>query len=303
VRKRMPTAVIETKLQGLNLRWRGKVRDVYDLGENLLIVATDRISAFDCVLGTPIPEKGKLLTQISAAWFRRLEKVSPHHLISTDAKDFPIEARRHLDTVEGRSMLVKKAKRLDVECVVRGYLAGSGWKAYHKTGALFDHALPKGLREAEKLPKPLFTPTTKAEGGAHDEPMTLAELKKAFGPERAAELERVSIAIYEAAAEHSLSRGLILADTKFEFGLIPSAGSGQAELIWIDEALTPDSSRFWEASTWKPGRTPDNFDKQFVRDYLESAGWNKRPPAPALPDEVVRKTAERYAEVLRRVAS
>jgi phosphoribosylaminoimidazole-succinocarboxamide synthase len=288
-------SVIETKVEGLKLRWRGKVRDVYDMGETLLIVATDRISAFDVVLPTPIPDKGKLLTQISAWWFRALDKVCPNHLISTDVKDFPIEARRRsAKELEGRSMLVKSAKRVDIECVVRGYLAGSGWKEYQKTGELWGRKLPKGLKEAERLPAPIFTPTTKAETG-HDEPMTPQQVDLAVGSELAKELEKKSIALFEAASKRISTCGLLLADTKFEFG------HHDGRLILIDEALTPDSSRYWDAATYKPGKTPDNFDKQFVRDYLESLKWDKRPPAPTLPAEVVRKTAERYAEVLKRL--
>jgi phosphoribosylaminoimidazole-succinocarboxamide synthase len=290
-------SVIETKVEGLKLRWRGKVRDVYDMGETLLIVATDRISAFDVVLPTPIPDKGKLLTQISAWWFRALDKVVPNHLISTDVKDFPIEARRRsAKELEGRSMLVKSAKRVDIECVVRGYIAGSGWKEYQKTGELWGRKLPKGLQEAERLPQPIFTPTTKAETG-HDEPMTPEQVEQAVGAELAKELEKKSLALFEAASKQVAKCGLLLADTKFEFG------HHDGKLILIDEALTPDSSRYWDGATYKPGKTPDNFDKQFVRDYLESLKWDKRPPAPTLPAEVVRKTAERYAEVLKRLQS
>jgi len=301
----MPNAVVETSLEGLKLLWRGKVRDVYDLGERLLVVATDRISAFDVVLPTPVPEKGKLLTQVSASWFKRLSSMPvpvEHHLVSTDVSAYPEEARRHRAAIEGRSMLVKKARRVDVECVVRGYLAGSAFKEYRKTGGrVWGHALPAGLEEASELPEPIFTPTTKAEGGAHDEPLTFEETASQVGPELAARLRDESLRIYRSAREICARGGLLLADTKFEFGFVREGGAER--LILIDEVLTPDSSRFWEASSWKPGRVPENFDKQFVRDYLESLRWDKRPPGPELPGEVVRRTVERYREVLKRLGA
>ncbi len=291
-------ALIQSRIPGLPEPKRGKVRDIYDLGDTLLIVATDRLSAFDVVLPTPIPDKGRVLTQLSEFWFRKMRRIVPNHCISTDLE----EIRRHLPAgasldpreFSGRSMLVHKARRIDAECVVRGYLAGSGWKEYRKTGSVCGHALPAGLQEAERLPQPIFTPSTKADVG-HDENIDRAALASAIGPALADQLERLSLALYTEAAEMMRARGLILADTKFEFGLL------DGQTILIDEVLTPDSSRFWDASLYKIGTSPESFDKQFVRDYLEAVGWDKRPPGPELPPNVVAGTTGRYQEALARL--
>ncbi len=280
----------------LPLYRRGKVRDVYDLGSQLLLVASDRISAFDYVLPTLIPEKGKILTQMSAFWFKKIEPVIAHHLISTDAKKFPKElsdaARAGLD---GRTMLVQKTDKLEVECIVRGYLAGSGWKEYKKSQSICGIPLPAGLQESEKLPEPIFTPTTKAEGGAHDENMTFDEMAALIGRPLANTLRQKSIEIYNVGHAWAETHGIILADTKFEFGM----SGGQP--ILIDEVMTPDSSRFWDAQTYAKGRSQDSFDKQFVRDYLESIDWDKRPPVPTLPADVVAKTRVKYGEAFEHI--
>ncbi len=271
---------------------RGKVRDTYDLGEHLLMVVTDRISAFDVVLPDGIPGKGQVLTRLSAFWFHETEKLMPNHLVSTDLNEYPPEAARYRDQLAGRSMLVKKAHRLNFECVVRGYLAGSAWKDYQQTGMVSGIRLPRGLREAEELPEPLFTPSTKAEQG-HDVTITLEEMKNHLGEELGQALADASLAIYTSAAKLALDRGIIIADTKMEFGLL------HHQLLLIDELLTPDSSRFWAVGDYAPGQTPPGFDKQFVRDYLEGSGWNKEPPAPALPPDVIEGTAQRYREALQ----
>jgi phosphoribosylaminoimidazole-succinocarboxamide synthase len=280
----------------LPLYRRGKVRDVYDLGPQLLLVASDRISAFDYVLPTPIPEKGKILTQMSAFWFKKVEAVIAHHLISTDVNKLPVElnpgARAQLD---GRFMLVQKTDKLEVECIVRGYLAGSGWKEYQKTQSICGIPLPKGLQESEQLPEPIFTPTTKAEGGAHDENMTFDEMAAQLGRPLANTLRQKSLEVYNVGRAWAETRGIILADTKFEFGM----SGGQP--ILIDEVLTPDSSRFWDAKIYAKGRSQDSFDMQFVRDYLESINWNKQPPVPELPASVVDGTRKKYAEAYERI--
>jgi len=274
---------------------RGKVRDTYDLGDELLIVATDRLSAFDVVLPTPIPQKGWVLTQMSLYWFRRMGHLVPNHLDPQDPEALPAGLNAaELQQLQGRTMRVRKARRIDVECVVRGYLAGAGWKDYRRAGAVGDHRLPPGLREADPLPQPIFTPTTKAETG-HDEPLSRAALRDLVGTDLARRLEALSIAIYEEAAAHLAPAGLILADTKLEFGLI------EGTLTLIDELLTPDSSRFWDRATYTPGASPPAFDKQFVRDYLERQGWDKRPPAPGLPEDVVQQTRQKYLEAYHRV--
>lgn len=273
----------------------GKVREVYDLGETLLMVATDRISAFDCVLPTPIPDKGRILTALSAFWFDRLADITPHHVLSCDAADFPAEARPYADRLAGRTMVVRKTTPLPVECVARGYLAGSGWKDYRRTGRVCGAALPPGLREADRLPEPLFTPATKAETG-HDENISLDQMADRIGWELTERLRDLTLTLYATAAEYALSRGLILCDTKFEFGL-----DADGRLVWIDEALTPDSSRYWDAAHYAPGRSPASFDKQFVRDYLETLDWDKRPPAPALPATIVEATRRRYWEAYHRL--
>ncbi len=274
---------------------RGKVRDVYDLGDKLLMVASDRISAFDYVLGTPVPDKGKILTQISAWWFKQLESIVPHHLISADVKQFPPQLQVYEDILEGRTMLVKKTDKVMIECVVRGYLAGSGWKEYQKTQSVCGVKLPAGLRESDRLPEPIFTPATKEEGGKHDENISFERMAQIVGLPLAQKLRDTSLAIYKKAAEISEKRGLILCDTKFEFGRL------KGEIILIDEVLTPDSSRFWEKARYVPGKSQDSFDKQYVRDYLESIHWNKQPPVPELPEEVVRNTRSKYTEAFKRL--
>ncbi len=291
-----PPPLLETRLPGLPLWRRGKVRDVYDLGERLLIVATDRLSAFDVVLPTGIPGKGSILTRLSLFWFRLLEDVVPHHVVASEVDDYPAALRPHREQLEGRSMVVLKTEPRPVECVVRGYLAGSGWKEYGRTGAVCGIPLPPGLRESDRLQPALFTPSTKAESG-HDENITFGEVERLVGPEQAALLRDVSLAIYGRAARHAEERGIILADTKFEFGL------RDGRLVWIDEALTPDSSRFWPRSAYLPGRGQPSFDKQFVRDYLETLDWNKQPPGPALPLDVVEATRARYLEAYARLTA
>ena len=278
-----------------NLTYRGKVRDTYDLGERMLIVATDRISAFDVVLPTGIPEKGKILSQMSAWWFERTSEVVPNHFIrladGTAADELPFELPPEL---VGRATIARKAKRVDVECIVRGYLAGSAWAEYRQYGTVNGVRMEKGLRESDQLPEPMFTPTTKAEAG-HDEPMTFSDLVQEVGPEAAQVLRLRSLSLYNFAAGYARERGIIIADTKFEFGWYDN------ELIVIDEILTPDSSRFWDSSTYRPGEPQPSFDKQYVRDWLETTGWDKTPPAPELPADVVQGTSDRYREAYRRL--
>ena len=288
----MNTVVSETDFPELKLRGRGKVRDIYDLGDRLLIVATDRLSAFDVVLPTPIPDKGRVLTQLSLFWFERLAGVVPHHVIS--AKDFAGELAPYSASLEGRSMLVRRTEPVPIECVVRGYISGSGWKDYQKTGGICGVPLPKGLRESERLPQPIFTPSTKATTG-HDENISFEETVSRIGQSLAERLRDTSLALYQRAAEHAAEHGIIIADTKFEFGMLGK------DLIWIDEALTPDSSRFWPSEQYAPGKPQPSFDKQYVRDYLERIGWNKQPPAPALPPDVVAATREKYREAYQRI--
>jgi phosphoribosylaminoimidazole-succinocarboxamide synthase len=289
----MTAVVWQTDFPGLKLASRGKVRDIYEVGDDLLIVATDRLSAFDVVLPTPIPDKGRVLTQLSLFWFKTLADVIPHHVLS--ATEFPPPANVYSQQLAGRSMLCRKTRPLPIECVVRGYLAGSGWKDYRATGKVCGVALPPGLRESDRLPAPIFTPSTKATSG-HDENISFDEVVARVGGERAEELRSVSLEIYRRAAAYAEPRGILLADTKFEFGLIGD------QLIWIDEALTPDSSRFWPAQGYQPGRSQPSFDKQYVRDYLESIGWNKQPPGPQLPPEVVERTRAKYREAYRLLA-
>ncbi len=286
--------LLETWLPGVTLWKRGKVRDVYDLGDRLLVVATDRLSAFDVVLPTGIPGKGILLTQMSLVWFELLKDVVPHHVVSADVALYPAELRGFRDQLEGRSMLVTKTDVLPVECVVRGYITGSGWKDYQRTGAVCGITLAAGLRESDRLQPAIFTPATKAETG-HDENISYDEMVSTVGLERAAEARRVSLELYERARAHAEARGIILADTKFEFGV------RDGRLIWIDEALTPDSSRFWPRDAYAPGRSQPSFDKQFVRDYLETLDWDKKPPGPELPPEVVARTVEKYVEAFERL--
>ncbi len=286
----MREPVVETALPGLPSPRRGKVRDVYDLGETLLIVATDRISAFDVVLSPGIPEKGVLLTKLSTFWFRKFERDVPNHLLETDAGRFPAPLAPHRELLSGRAVLVKKCRVVPFECVARGFLAGSGWKDYGKTGAVCGHRLPPGLREADRLPAPIFTPATKAETG-HDENVSFETMAKAVGESLAEKLRDLTLSIYGRAAAYAESRGILLADTKFEFGL-----DGAGSVVWVDEALTPDSSRFWPRGSFRPGGSPPSFDKQYLRDWLEKTGWNKTPPAPVLPPDVVAGTRARYVE-------
>ena len=286
--------LLETKLPGVSLWKRGKVRDVYDLGDKLLLVATDRLSAFDVVLPTGIPGKGVLLTQMSLFWFDLLKGVVPHHVLSADVAEYPAVLSPFAHQLEGRSMLVVKTEVLPVECVVRGYITGSGFKDYKRTGSVCGIALGEGLRDSDRLEPAIFTPATKAETG-HDENISYDTMVETVGRERAAEARRVSLELYERARAHAEARGIILADTKFEFGV------RDGRLIWVDEALTPDSSRFWPRDAYAPGRSQPSFDKQFVRDWLEQSGWSKQPPAPALPREIVEATRERYREAYRRL--
>jgi phosphoribosylaminoimidazole-succinocarboxamide synthase len=273
---------------------RGKVRDVYDLGEHLLLVASDRVSAFDVVLPTPIPGKGAILTQMSAFWFDRTRELAPNHLVTADVDRMPTELRRLRDDLPGRAMLGRKAERIDVECVARGYLAGSAWAEYRRAGTIGGEPAPAGMREGEELPEPLFTPTTKAESG-HDLPMTYAEVEALVGRELAARMREVTLKVYGWARAFARERGIVIADTKLEFGLV------DGELIVIDELLTPDSSRFWPADEYRVGQSQASFDKQYVRDFLEASGWDKQSPAPELPPEVVARTAEKYREAYRRL--
>lgn len=290
----MTDVLIKPELPGLKHVSSGKVREMYDLGDTLLIVTTDRISAFDVVLPDGIPQKGRVLNLLSVFWFDLLKDVTPNHFLTADVEDMPAEVRRHKAVLQGRSMLVKKCRPFPVECVVRGYLAGSGWKDYQKTGAVCGVKLPAGLPQAAKLPEPIFTPATKAESG-HDENIDFAHMAKVVGGKTAGELRDRTLAIYRKASAHAESKGLILCDTKFEFG-----DSGGAILL-IDEVLTPDSSRFWPRDGYRVGISPPSFDKQFVRDWLESTKWDKTPPAPRLPEEVARKTSEKYLEAYKRL--
>jgi phosphoribosylaminoimidazole-succinocarboxamide synthase len=289
------TALLTTNLGTTPLLGRGKVRDLYAVDGALLLVATDRISAFDHVLATGIPGKGKILTQISMFWFDLLADLIPNHLITADVNKFPAALQPYADQLEGRSMLVKRANMFPVECVARGYLTGSGWKEYQASGTVCGIPLPGGLLDGSRLPEPLYTPSTKGEAGTHDENINFAATEAAIGPADAAELKRLTLAIYKKAADHAESRGLILADTKFEFGRTAEG------IILADEVLTPDSSRFWEGAAWKPGGAQPSFDKQFVRDYLGSIHWNKQAPAPGLPNEVVERTQAKYLEAFRRL--
>ena len=288
----MTAVVSQTDFPTLKLRGRGKVRDIYEVGDLLLIVATDRLSAFDVVLPTPIPDKGRVLTQLSVFWFNELEDIVLNHLIAS--KFFPPEVSPYADELKGRAMIVRRTEPLPVECVVRGYISGSGWKDYQKTGAICSIPLPAGLRESDRLPEPIFTPSTKATTG-HDENISFDQVAARIGGPLAERVREVSLKIYKRAVDHAASRGIIIADTKFEFGMIGE------HLVWIDEALTPDSSRFWPADQYSPGRPQPSFDKQYVRDYLEKIGWNKQPPAPALPPDVVESTREKYRDAYKRI--
>jgi phosphoribosylaminoimidazole-succinocarboxamide synthase len=288
-----PEAVLRIEIPQLKVFKRGKVRDIFDTGDNFIIVATDRISAFDSVMPNGIPDKGKILTQLSVFWFNFTKDIVSNHLISADIKDYP--NRYQMEVLAGRSMLVKKTRVLPIECVVRGYLSGSGWSDYQKTGAICGIKLPAGLKESDKLPEPIFTPTSKADFG-HDLPVTMQGVIDKIGKEGAEFVRDKTLAVYKAAADHALTKGIIIADTKFEFGQLPDDS-----IILIDEILTPDSSRFWPADKYQVGKSQPSYDKQFVRDYLESIKWNKEPPAPPLPPEVVRKTREKYLEAYKRL--
>jgi phosphoribosylaminoimidazole-succinocarboxamide synthase len=293
----MTPIITQTNCPELNLINRGKVRDIYDLGEHLLIVTSDRISAFDVIMDEGIPQKGYVLTQISKFWFEQMTDLIPHHLISTDVNDFPAITHQYRDQLEGRSMLTKKAQPLPVECIVRGYISGSGWKEYQQFGSVSSIPLPAGLVQSDKLPETLFTPSTKAELGAHDENISFEQTIELCGKDVAEQIRDCSIKIYERARTLADKKGIIIADTKFEFGLL------DGQLIWIDEAMTPDSSRFWPKDQYQPGGAQPSFDKQFLRDYLETLDWGKQAPAPKLPEEIVRKTGEKYLEALKRLTA
>ena len=287
--------IIRSNFEDLNLVRRGKVRDVYEIDDKLLIVASDRMSAFDVVMDDPIPDKGKILTAISVFWFDRLKGVVENHIISTDPDEYPEVCKKYKNDLAGRSMLVKKAEPLQVECIVRGYISGSGWNEYKKNGSVCSISLPEGLKESEILPEPIFTPSTKAEQGEHDENISFEKTIEILGKDTAEKIRDTSLEIYETGRKFAAEKGIIIADTKFEFGF--SGG----KLILIDEVLTPDSSRFWPMDTYRPGGAQKSFDKQYLRDYLNSLDWPKTPPPPRLPDEIVRKTREKYLEALERL--
>jgi phosphoribosylaminoimidazole-succinocarboxamide synthase len=287
------TTITETHLSSARLSRRGKVRELYDLGDSLLLVASDRISAFDVVLSPGIPDKGRILTQLSNFWFRKFDDVE-NHILQTDVARFPEELRADEPLLAGRTVIVKKCEVIPFECVARGYLAGSGWSEYRKTGRVCGIPLPSGLREADRLPEPIFTPATKAETG-HDENISFETMARQLPDGDAERLRDMTLSLYARAADHAASRGLILADTKLEFGRL------DGRIVWIDEAFTPDSSRYWDAAQYNPGRGQASFDKQFVRDWLESTGWDKRPPAPKLPDGVVRTTREKYLDAYKKL--
>ena len=291
----MSKPVLNTDFPGLKLAGRGKVRDIYDMGATLLIVTTDRISAFDVIMNEGIPDKGYVLNQISIYWFQQMEDIIPNHIIATEVLDFPAECHKYADILEGRSMLVRKARPLPAECVVRGYLAGSGWKDYRATGAVCGISLPPGLVESDRLAEPIFTPSTKAELGTHDENISFAEMVELCGRETAERMRDVTLKIYSRARDIAADKGIIIADTKFEYGLY------EGEMIIIDECMTPDSSRFWPKDLYEPGGPQPSFDKQFLRDYLETLDWNKSAPPPPLPEEIIARTGEKYMEALVRL--
>ncbi len=292
----MSQPVKQTDFPSLKLVNRGKVRDIYDLGDALLMVTSDRISAFDVIMDEPIPDKGKVLTQISTFWFSQMEDIIPNHIISTNTADYPAVCRPYAEVLEGRSMLVKKAQPLAAECIVRGYVSGSGWKDYKSTGSICGIKLPEGLKESDRLAEPIFTPSTKADLGSHDENISFDEMVNICGKELAEAAREATIKIYCRARDIADQKGIIIADTKFEFGLY------EGKLIIIDECLTPDSSRFWPKDLYRPGGPQPSFDKQFLRDYLETLDWGKTAPAPPLPEEIVRKTGEKYKEALFKLA-
>jgi phosphoribosylaminoimidazole-succinocarboxamide synthase len=287
--------LLETRLNGATPNRQGKVRDIYEIADALLMVATDRISAFDYVLGSGIPDKGRVLNQLSAFWFGKTRTIVPNHLITVNVSEYPRELRQYADVLGGRSMLVRKTSPIPIECVARGYLSGSGWKDYQATGTVCGIPLPAGLRESDQLPAPIFTPATKATSG-HDVNITEEEAGRLVGASLVEALRRLTLELYAFGAAHAEARGLILADTKFEFGLLESG-----ELLLIDEAMTPDSSRYWARDAFQPGKAQPSFDKQFVRDYLEHIRWNKQPPVPSLPSDVVERTREKYVEAFRRL--
>jgi phosphoribosylaminoimidazole-succinocarboxamide synthase len=291
----LATSLLETRLNGIAPHRTGKVRDIYDVGDTLLFIATDRISAFDYVLGSGIPDKGKVLTQLSAFWFDQTRHIVPNHVLETDVRRFPRELQSHADLLAGRSMLVTKTNPIAVECVARGYISGSGWKDYLASGTVCGIALPAGLRESDRLPEPIFTPATKATSG-HDMNISEEEAGRVVGAPLVEKLRRLTMELYAFGVAHAERCGIILADTKFEFGLTPSG-----DILLIDEVMTPDSSRYWPRDQYQPGRPQTSFDKQFVRDYLEQIRWNKQPPVPALPDDVVARTRDKYLEAYRRL--
>jgi phosphoribosylaminoimidazole-succinocarboxamide synthase len=292
--------VLETSFTNLKLHGRGKVRDIYQVGDDLLLVATDRISAFDYVLGSGIPDKGKVLTQLSAFWFERMGDLVPHHVIATDVAKYPAALQPYADALRGRSMLCRRTRPIPIECVARGYLSGSGWKEYHKTGMVCGVPLPAGLRESDRLPEPIFTPATKEESG-HDINISADHAATIIGRPLIDRLKSLTLEIFRRGCAHAEAKGIIIADTKFEFGLV-GEGNPATDVVLIDEVLTPDSSRFWPKDEYRPGGAVPSFDKQFVRDYLEDIKWNKQPPVPSLPDAVIAKTREKYIEAFRRLS-
>ncbi len=295
LKKAKDNVLLNSSLEGLNLVSRGKVRDIYDFDERLLMISTDRISAFDVILPDPIPLKGKILNQMTVFWLKMFEDIVPNHLISTDFNDFPEACRPYKDILDGRSMLVNKAKPIMVECIVRGYISGSGWKDYKKTGSVCGIRLPEGLKEASRLQEPIFTPSTKADVGQHDENISFDQACDIIGKETADAIKNLSISIYNRAHDFAAEKGIIIADTKMEFGIFND------RIMLIDEVITPDSSRFWPHDLYEPGKPQMSFDKQFVRDYLDSLGWNHSPPAPKLPEGIINKTSQRYLEAYIRL--
>jgi phosphoribosylaminoimidazole-succinocarboxamide synthase len=291
----MTQALYESSIKSLPLLGRGKVRDIYDLGESLLLLTSDRLSAFDVILPDPIPHKGRVLNQISLFWFEQTQDLCPNHLLASQIKDFPAELQRFADQLEGRAVVVKKCRPLPIEAIVRGYISGSGWQDYQRCGEISGHKLPPGLKESQKLPQPIFTPSTKAAAGRHDENISVEQAKRLLGVELAAEVEALALAIYQRGEKIAADAGIIMADTKMEFGLY------NGELTLIDEVMTPDSSRFWPAAGYAPGRAQSSFDKQFVRDYLESVNFAKKPPAPNLPPDIIAKTSRLYIEALQKL--
>ena len=287
----MANVVTETSLNDVSLVGKGKVRDIYDTGDAYLMVTTDRVSAFDVILPDAIPGKGRVLNQVSIFWYEKMRDIVDNHLITSDVKEYPDSLKQYGDILEGRSMLVKKARPLPVECIVRGYISGSGWKSYQKEGHVCGIDLPDGLRESDRLPEPLYTPSTKAEAGLHDENISYEKTVELLGAETAEKVKRLSLDIYKRGAEIALEKGIIIADTKFEFGIV------DGEIVLIDEVLTPDSSRFWPKKNYEPGKSQKSYDKQYVRDWLVQSGWDKTPPGPKLPDEVIRNTSDTYREI------